>query len=156
MSPTKAVPVSGRDLSQLHTKRLMVNFESDESAQEREIDIMTQEITDIFRHAESVLKKFSRTDPSETIPAAELTVRTNIQRSIAKRLQGLSTTFRGTQKEYLNRLKTQKSGDGNVFDVGPTKKEAFEVENDAGFTSRQMELVDDLDAVSFPVVGWPP
>ena len=80
----------------------MVNFESDETAQEREIDYKTQEITELFRHAEALLKKFSRVDASETIAPAELTVRTNIQRSIAKRLQTLSMSFRNTQKVSLS------------------------------------------------------
>ena len=76
----------------------MVNFESDETAQEREIDYKTQEITELFRHAEGLLKRFSQSGSKESIPASELTVKTNIQRSIAKKLQGLSMSFRTTQK----------------------------------------------------------
>jgi syntaxin 16 len=146
----KQIELKSRELGQLHTKRLMVNFESDENAQEREIDYKTQEVTEIFRHAESLLKKFSRTDTTETIPAAELTVRTNIQRSIAKKLQGLSMSFRSSQKEYLNRLKKQKSGDSDFdYKAGASKSSsAMEIESDAGFTSRQMEMVDDMEDVS--------
>ena len=81
-----------KELSALHTKRLMVNFEADEAQQEHEIDLKTQEITDHFRHAEGLLKRFSKQDERD-IPSAELTVRTNIQRSIAKRLQGLNSAF---------------------------------------------------------------
>lgn len=76
----------------------MVNFESDEAQQEREIDYKTQEITNLFRTAERILQKFSKVDKTVTIPASEVTVRTNIQRSIAKKLQGLSMSFRSTQK----------------------------------------------------------
>jgi hypothetical protein len=87
-----------RELSNLHTKRLMVNFETDESVQEREIDILTQHITEIFRHAESLLKKFGNQGDESNISQQELTVRANMQRSIAKKLQGLSTSFRTSQK----------------------------------------------------------
>lgn len=49
-----------RELSTLHTKRLMVNFETDETQQEREIDSKTREITELFHHAEGLLKKFGK------------------------------------------------------------------------------------------------
>ena len=49
-----------KELSGLHTKRLLVNFETDESEQEREIDAKTQEITILFHHAEKILTKFSK------------------------------------------------------------------------------------------------
>ena len=39
------------ELAGLHTKRLMVNFEVDEEAQEHEIDMKTMEVTELFRHA---------------------------------------------------------------------------------------------------------
>lgn len=87
-----------RDLSGLHTKRLMVNFDTDESVQEREIDILTHKITDVFRHAEGLLKKFGRQGDEGNISAQEKVVRTNLQRSMAKKLQGLSTAFRTSQK----------------------------------------------------------
>ena len=42
---------SVHDLEILFKKRLLVNFESDESEQEREIELKTNEITSIFKHA---------------------------------------------------------------------------------------------------------
>ena len=85
-----------KELAALHTKRLMVNFESDETQQEREIDIKTREITELFHHAEGILKRFGK--QSENASASEQTVRNNMQRSLAKKLQGLSMTFRTSQK----------------------------------------------------------
>ena len=76
----------------------MVNFETDETQQEREIDAKTHEITEVFHHAESLLKKFGKQSEDPNIPAAERTVRKNMQMSIAKKLQGLSMSFRSTQK----------------------------------------------------------
>ena len=87
-----------RDLSNLHTKRLLVNFESDEIKQEREIDMVTQEITEIFRHSESILKLFSNQADEYTINSSERTIRNNLQRTMAKKLQGLSGSFRTSQK----------------------------------------------------------
>ena len=87
-----------RELGALHTKRLMVDFSTDESDKEREIDGKTHEITEHFRHAESLLKQFSKQGDESKISGAESSVRGNIQKSIAKRLQTLSMTFRSSQK----------------------------------------------------------
>ena len=47
-----------KELGALHTRRLMVNFKTDEIQQEREIDFKTREITEIFRKSEYLLKVF--------------------------------------------------------------------------------------------------
>eukprot|EP00286_Rhodomonas_abbreviata_P008003 CAMPEP_0181336114 /NCGR_PEP_ID=MMETSP1101-20121128/27232_1 /TAXON_ID=46948 /ORGANISM="Rhodomonas abbreviata, Strain Caron Lab Isolate" /LENGTH=137 /DNA_ID=CAMNT_0023446359 /DNA_START=53 /DNA_END=462 /DNA_ORIENTATION=+ len=62
-----------RELAALHTKRLMVNFEADESQQEREIESKTREITDIFHHAEGVLKRFAKQSENPSLSVAEKT-----------------------------------------------------------------------------------
>ncbi len=99
-----------KELSTLHSKRLMVDFATDEATQEREIDKTTQAITSIFRHAESLLKQFSKQGDEGRISKQEMTVRNNLTRSTAKKLQGLSLAFRTSQKEYLARMSAQKKG----------------------------------------------
>ena len=76
----------------------MVNFEVDESQQEREIDRKTHEITEVFHHAEGILKRFAREIDGPGTPEAERTVKKNMQMSMARKLQGLSMSFRSTQK----------------------------------------------------------
>ena len=136
-----------RELSALHTKRLIVNFEADEALQEREIDLKTQEITDLFRHAESLLKRFAKQGDEGNISDAEVKVRKNMQSSIAKRLQSLSFAFRTSQKEYMGRLQNQKSGGGaQAFDflsADPSKSSING--DDQGFTSAQMSIVSDME-----------
>ena len=87
-----------RELNSLHTNRLMVNFKSDEAAQEQQIEFVTAEITAVFRHTERLLQQFSKIGDEGKISAQEKTVRVNMQSSIAKKLQGLSMTFRQSQK----------------------------------------------------------
>ena len=94
-----------RELSTLHTKRLMVNFDDvSEQQQEHEIDLCTREITDIFRHAEGILKQFSKQGDESKISNSERTVRNNMQRSLARKLQGLSGAFRTSQKVQNNQF----------------------------------------------------
>jgi len=140
-----------RELSALHTKRLMVNFETDESQQEREIDAKTQEITSIFRHAEGLLKKFSKQADDDKISPSERKVRENMQRSIGKKLQGLTMGFRMSQKEYMTSLGNQKKGGGSqAFEfLGESKKPTTVVDVDTGFTSQQLQILDETEDVSF-------
>jgi len=78
----------------------MVNFDTDEEEKEYEINCKTREITDQFRDAEAILKRFSKNDDMDPNKdnASELKVRNNIQRAVAKRLQSLSMSFRKSQK----------------------------------------------------------
>ena len=76
----------------------MVNFQSDEVQQEREIDSKTREITECFHHAESVLKKFSENSKDPSLSAADKQVRKNMQMSVARKIQALSMSFRSSQK----------------------------------------------------------
>ena len=86
------------ELSALRTKRLMVNFETDEAQQDREIDMKTREITDLFHHAEGLLRVFDKQRKDTKISKSEATVITNMQRSQAKKLQGLNMSFKSAQK----------------------------------------------------------
>ena len=139
-----------KKLNELHTKRLMVNFESDEVKQEREIDLKTQEITGLFHSAESGLKQFSKQGDEKKISESESKVRIGIQRSIAKRLQTLSQTFRNTQREYMAKLKGQKSGSGNeafdFLDKKPINQATGEF-IDRGFNQQQLAMLDDSEQV---------
>lgn len=88
-----------KDLHACHTQRLMVNFEKDEHEQEREIEERTSEITQLFRHAEIIVKKFQTAGvDNATTSQVDLTIRHNMQQSMAKKLQSLSLKFRQSQK----------------------------------------------------------
>lgn len=134
-----------RELSALHTKRLMVNFESDEAKQEIEIDRCTAEITKIFRHAEAVLKSFGSMAKDPSISPAERTVRQNSLRSIAKKLQGLSMAFRMSQKEYMSKVQGQKAGGGSKDLDFLNSKASGGVEADRGFNVAQMQMLEDTE-----------
>lgn len=127
----------------------MVNFEDNESQQERDIDDKTHEITAIFHHAEVVLKKFGKQSDDANLSLAEKTVQKNMQISMAKRLQGLTQSFRATQKEYMTRMQNQKQGGGSqTFDFltdSPLKKAQTIDDLDTGFSTTQMQILDNTE-----------
>lgn len=86
------------EVDALHRKRLKVNFETDEAQQEFEIESKTREVTEVFHHAESLLKKFGKQSEDPNLTPAERTVRKNMQMAMAKKLQSLSLAFRSQQK----------------------------------------------------------
>jgi syntaxin 16 len=51
-----------------------------------------------------------KAEGSGDLTPAEITIRNNIQRSAARKLQNLSMAFRSSQKDYLRRLRGQKEG----------------------------------------------
>lgn len=96
------------------------------------------------------MKKFGRQGDEDRLTGSELVVRNNMQRSMAKKLQGLSTSFRQSQKEYLGRLQAQKSGAAvGTFDyltAAPESKRSL-VDMDTGFTQTQMMELENMDEV---------
>lgn len=136
------------ELSALHKKRLKVDFETDEAQQEREIDAKTREITEVFHHAENLLKRFGKqTEQSQGLTGEERTVRKNMQMSMAKKLQGLSMSFRSTQKQYLTQLQNQKSGGTPSLDFlnEPKKVPSSNDFVDQGFVGAQMNVLEDVE-----------
>jgi len=136
------------ELSALHTKRLMGNsdFDTDEAKQEREIDLKTQEITQYFRQSEGMLKQFAKQGDETRLSDAEYKVRKNLQSGVAKRLQTLSGKFRAMQKEYLNRVKKQKSGtDGGAAYEMLSKDPRIVDSVDHGFNQSQLNAVGNIE-----------
>lgn len=94
-------------LDEAHRNRLVVRMDDEvEGAKDHEIDTLTRSITQMFRQAESKLREIAKIDNDTS--DADLSVRVNVQRSMATRLQSLSWKFRKSQKEYLGKLKVQK------------------------------------------------
>lgn len=96
------------ELIKAHSKALMPSF-GDGGDDQRQIEVLTQEITKILRKSERSLKELSAHGPSE-----DSGVRKNVQRSLATDLQSLSVELRKKQSMYLKRLQQQKEGSDGV------------------------------------------
>jgi hypothetical protein len=75
----------------------MVTFDMDEEEKEHEIDMKTREITDIFRNTESLLKNLNLADSGGS-NQADTVAKSNMQKAMAKKLNGLAQSFRRSQK----------------------------------------------------------
>ncbi|KAK4273414.1 hypothetical protein QN277_021822 [Acacia crassicarpa] len=96
------------ELAKAHAKALMPSF-GDGKEEQRAIETLTHEITDLIKRSERRLQRLSATGPSE-----DSGVRKNVQRSLATDLQNLSVELRKKQSNYLKRLRQQKEGQDGV------------------------------------------
>lgn len=131
------------ELRKLHGQAALTSFD-DTGSKELEIEVVTQEVTRLFRKAESSLQRFgSRQSPSE----ADDKVKRNMQRTLATELQKLSLQFRKQQKQHLNRLRQSKEGSGSFFDTGGPS-DAGADEFDPGFSDLQAMQASSMDALA--------
>ncbi|XVF05984.1 hypothetical protein REPUB_Repub06bG0008900 [Reevesia pubescens] len=96
------------ELAKAHAKALMPSF-GDGKEDQRNIEALTHEITNLLKKSEKRLQKLSAAGPSE-----DSNIRKNVQRSLATDLQNLSMELRKKQSTYLNRLRQQKEGQDGV------------------------------------------
>ncbi|XP_038716758.1 syntaxin-43-like isoform X2 [Tripterygium wilfordii] len=96
------------ELAKAHSKALMPSF-GDGKEDQRRIEALTHEITDLLRKSEKRLQRLSPAGPFE-----DSSIRKNVQRSLATDLQNLSMELRKKQSTYLKRLQQQKEGQDGV------------------------------------------
>lgn len=94
-------------LEKLHAKRALPGF-ADRSAEEREIEAATANITNDLQRCHTLIQRIS-TDHGHSFPPSnrnhhELLAAQNVQRGLAARVQALSSTFRKKQRIYMERL----------------------------------------------------
>ncbi|TYI46864.1 hypothetical protein E1A91_D13G133900v1 [Gossypium mustelinum] len=96
------------ELAKAHAKALIPSF-GDGKEDQRIIESLTHEITNLLRKSEKRLQKLSASGPSE-----DSNVRKNVQRQLATDLQNLSMELRKKQSTYLKRLRQQTEGQDGV------------------------------------------
>ncbi|KIK28035.1 hypothetical protein PISMIDRAFT_629097 [Pisolithus microcarpus 441] len=94
-------------LERLHAKRVLPGF-ADRTAEEREIEAATVDITKDFRRCHALIQRIGVDQnhsfpPSSQIYHESLTAK-NVQRGLAAKVQELSSTFRKKQRVYMERL----------------------------------------------------
>ncbi|OCH85808.1 t-SNARE [Obba rivulosa] len=94
-------------LDKLHAKHALPGF-SDRSAEEREIEAATTDITKDFRQCHALIQRIG-TEPQHAFPPDRRTqheslAAKNVQRGLAAKVQELSATFRKKQRVYMEKL----------------------------------------------------
>lgn len=128
-------------LHEAHKNRLMVRFDDEtDGALDREIDDITNKITKTFNFARRQLEQIGQSGDN----ADENAVCKNIQRTVATKLQNLSLNFRKSQKQYLQRLKNQKSGKSPIFiDEAEDDIEAKPSRSGVQLSEGELVLIED-------------
>ncbi|KAG8363879.1 hypothetical protein BUALT_Bualt19G0068400 [Buddleja alternifolia] len=132
------------ELAKAHAKALMPSF-GDGKEDQRRIESLTHEITDLLKKSEKRLQRLSAGGPSE-----DSNIRKNVQRSLATDLQTLSMELRRKQSTYLKRLRQQKEGpDGVDLEMnlnGSNSKRDDDDLDDIGFSDHQMAKLKKSEA----------
>ncbi|KAK4476724.1 hypothetical protein RD792_015884 [Penstemon davidsonii] len=132
------------ELEKAHAKALMPSF-GDGKDDQRRIESITHEITDLLKKSEKRLKRLSTGGPSE-----DSNIRKNVQRSLATDMQTLSMELRRKQSTYLKRLRQQKEGpDGVDMEMnlnGSNSKREDDDLDDMGFNEHQMAKLKKSEA----------
>ncbi|XP_042049719.1 syntaxin-43-like isoform X1 [Salvia splendens] len=133
------------ELLKAHAKALMPSF-GDGKEDQRQIEALTEEITDLLKKSEKRLQILSAGGPTE-----DSNIRKNVQRSLATELQTLSMELRKKQSTYLKRLRQQKEGsDGvdlemNINGSKSTRDDDYDMD-DIGFSEHQMARLKKSEA----------
>ncbi|ORX37535.1 t-SNARE [Kockovaella imperatae] len=94
------IPMKINALEKLHAKHALPGF-TDRSAEEREIERQT---TDITRDLRRCTKLIGTIRPLKNASNVETTTAKNVQRGLAQRIQDLSGQFRKKQRIYMKKL----------------------------------------------------
>ncbi|KAH7923408.1 t-SNARE [Leucogyrophana mollusca] len=95
-------------LDKLHAKHALPGF-ADRTAEEREIEAATTDITKDFRRCHTLIQRIASDHvhsfpPSSQRAQHEVLAAKNVQRGLAAKVQDLSSTFRKRQRVYMERL----------------------------------------------------
>lgn len=130
----------------MHKERLKVTFGPDETKQEQEIEILTQEITRLFHKSENGLKCIATigNDRGANLPTKERVVRLNVMRSLAAEIQGLSKEFRQNQREFVYGLKGQEDFGSDLDGTGKNSISIADV-IDRGMTQENVMQLQEIE-----------
>lgn len=104
-----------KELATLHDKHMHRPTLDDSMEEEHTIDIMTQEITQLFSYCHRLVLQIN--NRSRGVSSNERRVSHNVVQSVATTLQDLSVSFRQSQSAYLRKLKTREERSQQYFDT---------------------------------------
>ncbi|PVU97879.1 hypothetical protein BB561_000273 [Smittium simulii] len=137
----------GKLYQKLHSKHLLPGF-MDRTEEEREINDITQHITNGFQHCQKSIHAIY----DKSHEGKQLLITKNVQMSLAQKLQTQSKNFQVMQSQYLKDLSKRNNQSKDVFNVDDEidkrRKFEFEQDFDLSLTNEQaMELGTQSTAI---------
>ena len=118
----------------MHTKMLLVTFDSDNSAQSH-VEALTRELQNGFKKLNAEINGMEHTPGAD-----DAEVRQQVQRQLAKALMGLTMEFRKEETRFLNKVEAQKGlAAGSSMGLVESDSTADMASIDPGFTQARGE-----------------
>ncbi|KAJ1929488.1 Integral membrane protein SED5 [Tieghemiomyces parasiticus] len=129
-------------LASLHKKHLLPGFD-DRREEEEAIEDMTDSITKKFRECQELVRHIVSAESD----GQDAAVGRNIRTSMASKLQTLSTDFRKSQSIYLDKMRSLRSRNQNLFSVDASSTVDASQERSFNFdlTDEQIATMKDND-----------
>lgn len=129
-------------LESMHKSHLLPGFD-DRSQEEREINMLTHEITAQFQSCGGLVRSIS----DHQVFGQEQVVGKNIQSSLAQRLQERSAAFRQSQAQYLQKMSQRKNVNTDVFALDEEHERAAALRFDMTMTDEQLQVMESDQAL---------
>ncbi|CAD7937514.1 unnamed protein product [Amoebophrya sp. A25] len=131
-------------LQQAQQKRLRQVFAPDSDTPDREIEVISTQISALFRTCEAQVRLIQTKGADLGITNKEYVLRQNAQRNLATQLQNLSGEFRMCQKSYLAGLKGRSNNPDMLWD-DPNDRGSSLQQHAGQLTDGQLLQLEDVE-----------
>ncbi|XP_052818635.1 syntaxin-16-like [Mya arenaria] len=138
-----------KELNVIHDKHLTRPAFDESIDEEHSIEILTQEITQMFAHCQRLIQQITARSRRGT--QEELKLSQNLVMSLVRSVQEMSNNFRTSQSSYLKKMRSREERsqffDTNIGpDSGLLPEDDMYASYDMGFSEEQAQLVEDNTA----------
>ncbi|KAG0268631.1 hypothetical protein BGZ95_002390 [Linnemannia exigua] len=139
------IKVNVQKLDAMHKKHLLPGFD-DRIQEERDIERLTDEITQQFHASQRRIKRINA-DSRHSSSNQEQIMSRNVQMSLAQKVQDASTLFRQKQNTYMQRMRGVELRNKDIFSaVQPINSSISDDPEEGGFTGAQQAFAEQSNA----------
>ncbi|KAF9944737.1 hypothetical protein BGZ70_004391 [Mortierella alpina] len=132
-------------LDAMHKKHLLPGFD-DRIQEERDIERLTDEITQQFHASQKRIKRINAESRQSSSNQEQIMSR-NVQMSLAQKVQDASAIFRQKQNTYMQRMRGVELRNKDIFSgVQPMSSSISDDQDEGGFTSAQQAFAEQSNA----------
>ncbi|KAI8599325.1 t-SNARE [Dissophora ornata] len=132
-------------LDTMHKKHLLPGFD-DRIQEEREIERLTDEITQQFHASQRRIKRINA-ESKHSSSSQEQAMSRNVQVSLAQKVQDASAIFRQKQNTYMQRMRGVELRNKDIFSgVQPMNSSISDDPEESGFTNAQLTFAEQSNS----------